>query len=521
MDCYDESDVPRFLRPHQPQGVHAMNNGRIQVLLIDDDEDSLIITRRMLSEVSGAVIDLNGVETFELGVEAIRRRAFDAYLIDYSLGARNGIELIQTAIAEGCRAPLILLTGMGQRDIDKLALQAGAADFLAKDRIDGVDIQRSVIHAIERVNAAEVHLKQDAELRMLSQQLPVILWTTDEQLRFTSGYGAGLQKLGLVPNQLVGLSLLDYFKSPDGGPDLIEPHQRALQGESVSYQSSWMDRQYRIQVNPLWQNGQHHGSLKQLIGTVGIALDITDAQQLEDDISAAQKVQVGLLPKESPHIPGYDIAGVCRPTIAVGGDYFDYIEMPDGSWGLMIADVSGHGFASAMITMEVRRLIRTLVRWGADLDEILSAANQAACEHPDVDRKFVTLFFACLNPQARSFTYGAAGHQGFVLDAAGEVTHLKAVSWPLGMVESEKYPRSGPVLLEPGDVLLLFTDGIDETFDSTGKIMFGIPRVLELVRTHRHLPAAEIVEVVIQEVLQHCQPKLPHDDLTIMVLKVD
>jgi PAS domain S-box-containing protein len=497
-----------------------MNNGRIKVLLIDDDDDFLVITRRMLAEVSGTVIELKGVATFELGLEAVRSRAFDAYLIDYSLGARNGIELIQMAIAEGCRAPLILLTGMGQHEIDKQAMQAGAADFLAKDRIDGVDIERSVIHAIERAHAAEEHLKQDAELRMLSQQLPVILWTTDEQLQFTSGYGAGLQKLGLVPNQLVGLSLLDYFKTPDGVQELIEPHQRALQGETVSYQSQWMNRQYRIQVSPLWHNGLVPGSQKQLIGTVGIALDITDAQQIEDEVSAAQKVQVGLLPKESPHIPGYDIAGICRPTAATGGDYFDFIEMPDGSWGLMVADVSGHGFASALITMEVRRLIRTLVRWGADLDNILSAANQAACEHPDADRKFVTLFFACLDPQARSFTYGAAGHQGFVLDAAGHVTHLLAVSLPLGMKEVEKYPRNGPVLLEPGDVFLLFTDGIDETFDPTGKIKFGIPRVLELVQTHRHLPAAGIVDVVIQEVLQYCHPNLPHDDLTMMVLKV-
>ena len=233
-----------------------MDNGRVKVLLIDDDEDSLIITRGMLSEVSGTVIELKGVGTFELGLEAIRRRAFDAYLVDYGLGSRNGIELIKTAIEEGCRAPLILMTGMGQHDIDKLAMQAGASDFLSKGRVDGVDIERSVIHAIKRVEAEEVRLKQDTELRMLSQLLPVILWTTDERLRFTSGYGAGLQKLGLESNQLVGLSLVEYFTTPDGGPDLIEPHQRALQGESVSYQSRWMGRQYRIQDEPFDRLGR-------------------------------------------------------------------------------------------------------------------------------------------------------------------------------------------------------------------------------------------------------------------------
>lgn len=499
-----------------------MNSGRVQVLLIDDDEDSEILTREMLSQVEGAAIDLSWVGTFELGLEAIRSHHYDACLVDYRLGARDGIELIQTAIAEGCRAPLILMTGIGEHAVDVLAMKEGAADFLVKGQsLDGLAIERSIRHAIERARAVEEQVKHSAELEILTQNLPVIAWSTDEDLCFTSGWGAGLQKLGLVPNELVGESVLDYFRTEGNDSDPISPHQRALQGESVSYQSQWMGRRYRIQVNPLWHNGVAPGHPKHLIGTVGIAVDVTDAQLIEEEVSAAQKVQVGLLPKTSPQIPGYDIAGVCRPSLATGGDYFDYIEMLDGSWGIMVADVSGHGFASALITMEVRRLIRTLVRWGADLDSILSAANLAACEHPDIDRKFVTLFFACLNPKARSFTYAAAGHQGFLLDSNGLVTNLKANSWPLGMVESEKYPRCGPILLTPGDVFVLFTDGIDETFDPTGKIKFGIPRVLDLVHAHRHLFAAEIVEVVIGEVLKYCHPEVPHDDLTLVVVKVE
>lgn len=496
-----------------------MGNGRLKVLLIDDDEDSLILTRRMLGDVSGVTIDLDRVATFELGLEEIRRHTYDAFLVDYSLGARNGIELIQLALAEGCRAPLILMTGMGQRDIEKQAMLAGAADFLAKNKIDGVDIDRCIRHAIDRRHASEEQLKQDAELRMMSEQLPVILWTTDEHLNFTSGWGAGLQKFGLDPDQLLKMSVYDLFETTDPTHELIQPHLRALKGESVTYLSTWLSRCYRMQVSPLMHNGVHNGNPQQLIGTVGIAVDVTDTQQIEEEVSAARKVQQGLLPKESPKIPGYDIAGVCRPTSATGGDYFDYIEMPDGSWGQVVADVSGHGMASALITMETRRLIRTLVRWGADLDEILSAANQAACEHPG-ERKFVTLFFACLNPKLRSFTYAAAGHQGLVLDAAGHETYLKTTSLPLGIQEREEYPRYGPVLLVPGDIVLLFTDGINEEYDPEEIQQFGTQRVLDLVHAHRHLPAAEIVDVVIGEVVKFRSPLMPKDDLTLVVVKV-
>lgn len=491
-----------------------MNTRRAQVLLIDDDDDSEVITRGMLSEVQGALIDLQRVGTFELGLEAIRRREFDAYLVDYRLGARDGIELIRIAIAEGCRAPLILMTGLGEHAVDVQAMQEGAADFLVKGRFDGIDIERSVRYAIERSRAAEEHLKQVAELEILSRQLNVILWTTDDQLRFTSSWGAGLSKLSQTPGEVVGLTIAEYFQTEGDNQHLVEPHQRALQGESVAYQCRWMNRQYRVQVTPLLHNGQH------IIGTVGIALDITDAEQLEEEVSAARKIQEGLLPRKSPSIPGFDVAGRCRPISATGGDYFDFIEIFNGSWGIMVADVSGHGFASALITMEMRRLIRTLVDWTTDLDEILSTANRAVCEHPEPNRKFVTLFFACLDPVARSFTYSAAGHPAYLLDGQGHCQSLRTTGLPLGILETETFPHQGPIPLQPGDVLLLYTDGISETFSSQGE-KFGDQRVVDLVQAHRHLPAAEIVDVVFQEVLKFCHPDEPHDDLTFVVVKMD
>ncbi len=491
-----------------------MDTRRAQVLLIDDDDDSEVITRKMLSEVRGAAIDLQRVGTFELGLDAIRRKAFDAYLVDYRLGAQDGIELIRIAYSEGCRAPLILMTGQGEHSVDVEAMQEGAADFLVKGRFDGIDIERSVRYAIERSRAAEEHLKHVAELEMLSQQLPVILWTTDDELRFTSSWGAGLSKLSQKPGQIVGVTVAEYFQTEEDNQHLIEPHQRALQGESVAYQCLWMKRKYRVQVTPLLHNGQH------IIGTVGIALDITDSQQLEEEVSAARKVQEGLLPRQSPSVPGFDIAGRCRPISATGGDYFDFIEIFDGTWGIVVADVSGHGFASALVTMETRRLIRTLVDWSTDLGEILCSANRAVCEHPEASRKFVTLFFACLDHLSQSFTYSAAGHPAYLLDAQGRCKTLGTTGLPLGIVANEKFPCCGPISLTPGDVLLLYTDGISETFSPEGE-KFGDQRVIDLVQAHRQLKAAEIVDVVFQEVLKFCHPAEPHDDLTFVVVKVD
>src|ERR1700731_3144835 len=101
----------------------------LRILLIDDDEDSYVITRQLLSRVEGSAFELEWVDTYEAGLAALRRTGYDACLLDYQLGARDGLELLHEATAEGCRAPIIMLTGQCDNEIDLQALRAGAADY--------------------------------------------------------------------------------------------------------------------------------------------------------------------------------------------------------------------------------------------------------------------------------------------------------------------------------------------------------------------------------------------------------
>lgn len=490
-----------------------MNASRTRVLLIDDEESYLII-RRMLSRVDDEAIDLEWVSTFEAGLDAICSSAHDAYLCNYRLGTQDGVALLSTAMAEGCRAPIIMMTGQGEREIEVQALREGAADFLVKGDVSGADIERSIRYALERSRAAEQREQDEAELQILTQQIPAILWTTNKQLKFTSCWGAGLMGLNLQPNELVGQTLYQYFQTEDEDAEVIQNHRRALRGESVSYQAEWMDRKYRVQINPLRHSGHH------TVGTVGIALDITNTMQLEDEFKAARSIQEGLLPRHSPTIPGFDIAGVCHPAAATGGDYYDFVSIPGGSLGIVIGDVCGHGFASALVTMETRRLLRALLHWSSDLGEILSAVNQALSEHPESSRKFVTLFLARLDPQTRSLTYTAAGHEAYLFDADGMIKTLENTALPLGIREDEEFSSGGPIELKAGGTMLLFTDGFVEAHDPAVNI-FGKRRLLETVQAHRDRPAAEIVAAVMQEVQRFCRPSVPQDDLTMVVLKVN
>jgi PAS domain S-box-containing protein len=484
-----------------------------KVLLVDDDEDSFVITRELLAQVKGAPIDLEWVNTYEAGLAAMSRAGHDAYLVDYRLGARDGLELMRAARASGCQAPIIIVTGQGDHAIDVQAMTEGAADFLPKGQVTGAVIERSIRYAIERFRGENERLKDEAQLRILTEQMPAILWTTDSQLRFTSGQGAALQGLHLQRNQLVGMSLFEYFGLDNEDHERIKPHRRALQGESVSYENEWMGRTYRCRVNPLRDNGGR------IIGTVGIALDITDAKEVEDEFRAAHRIQEQMLPKQVPSLPGFDLAGVCHPSAATGGDYYDYIPMSCGSLGIVVADVSRHGFASALIMAASKRVIRTLVERGVPFGEALSIANCAIAEDTNSEY-FVTLFYARVDPKTRHLTYAGAGHEAFIIDPTEPPRKLASTAFPLGVQDRAIDTCEAPITLAPGQVLLLFTDGYNEA-RAPASGMFGTSRVLETVQAHRSKSAAEIVKALDDAVKDFCHPGVPADDLTIVVLKVN
>ena len=128
-----------------------MCNERVRVLLVEDDEDDYILARDLLSEAQGDKYDLEWVQNYDAALEAIGRNQHDIYLIDYRLGAHDGLELLRHSVQNGCERPMILLTGQGNQSVE--AMQAGAADHLVKGRLDSSLLERSIRYSIERKRA--------------------------------------------------------------------------------------------------------------------------------------------------------------------------------------------------------------------------------------------------------------------------------------------------------------------------------------------------------------------------------
>src|SRR5215210_6761736 len=144
--------------------AHAGDIPVIKVLLVEDDEEDYFLTRELFAEIQGKRFQVDWAKSSKQGSEAIRSRPYDVCLIDFRLGPDSGLELLQAAIKEGCDAPIIILTGQGEREIDLQAMAAGAADYLVKGRLDSGLLERSIRYAIERRRAARRAEAEQARL---------------------------------------------------------------------------------------------------------------------------------------------------------------------------------------------------------------------------------------------------------------------------------------------------------------------------------------------------------------------
>jgi serine phosphatase RsbU (regulator of sigma subunit)/PAS domain-containing protein len=257
----------------------------------------------------------------------------------------------------------------------------------------------------------------------------------------------------------------------------------------------------------------------QELGTVVTLRDVSDRkarEAMELDVESARAVQQALLPRQSPKLPGFDIAGRVYPAASLCGDYLDFVPLPDGRLAAVVGDVSGHGFGPAVQMVEARACLRSVLHMGLRLDEALQRLNDAlVLDTPE--GSFLSLFCAGIDPSTRSLTYAAAGHEARLMNATSR-RRLTNTGLLVGIKAEEQYEQQGPIPLESGDLLVLLTDGVFETL-SRNHELFGWERALRIIEHVRDGPAAQIVETLYQATQGFADGKPPADDVTIAIIK--
>jgi len=241
--------------------------------------------------------------------------------------------------------------------------------------------------------------------------------------------------------------------------------------------------------------------------------------RLEAELELSQVVQRALLPQQLPGIPGLDVAAFSRPSEIIGGDYFDFFRFQDGSHGLAIADVVGHGVSAAMLMSSLQTSLRTLVPGSSKAGEVLERVNHFYLHNIKMTT-FITAFLARFEPATKRLTYSNAGHNPplHFRAADGSLEWLNPTGPAIGLVEGYQL-EEGEATLAKGDLLVLYTDGVTEAINPSREA-FGEARLAALLKENAELSAQGIVAAIRQLIQNFAQGQPITDDTTIVVCKV-
>lgn len=498
----------------------------LRVLVVEDSTTDAFALVTLLRAGGWQVTHRRVANAAEL-LAVLKTEPWDLILSDHTMPGFSAPEALRLVQDTGLDLPFIIISGGIEEGVAIETMKAGAHDFIMKGALGRLvpAVQRELREAAVRKarRAAEAALRE-SELRYRSvwenSTDAVLLMDLAGLIRFANP--AVNTVFGWPPEELAGRTL-DALQSADvppgtwwriasshAGPRAVETAGRRRDGSPIEVDGAFTEMRMGEQ---LW--------------VVAFLRDVTERRRAEAELrrnrqefAAAREIQQRLFPKDAPDIPGIQLAGASYPADAAGGDYFDWLTMPDGALGLVVADVSGHGVGPSLLMAEARAYLRPLARRHPDPAEILSRAQELLADDLGTQR-YITLLLVRLDPLRRTLTHASAGHPpGFVLGADGSLkAELKRTGRPLGRQGNTPFATGAEIMLTAGDILLLVTDGIDEAMRADGEC-FGLERAAEVIRANRHHSAAALVELLCQSARNFTHPEPQADDLTVVVLKI-
>jgi serine phosphatase RsbU (regulator of sigma subunit)/putative methionine-R-sulfoxide reductase with GAF domain len=247
--------------------------------------------------------------------------------------------------------------------------------------------------------------------------------------------------------------------------------------------------------------------------------EASERDRLQQELNVAREIQSSLIPNGSPNIPGCSVASYWQAARQVSGDFYDFIPLYDGSWGIVIADVADKGFPAALFMALSRTIIRTVAtnRTRQDPGDILMRVNEIIDNDAQSDL-FVTVFYGIWNPKKNRLTYANGGHNPpLLLPAKGKSHLLPGSGIALGVLPEIKI-ESHSVRLHPGDTLIFYTDGVTEAMNEDYD-EFGLSRMELAANSGQAADAHAIIEAITDSIFDHAGDTPQYDDITMVVMK--
>ena len=379
-----------------------------------------------------------------------------------------------------------------QKSVKHLRVEQGAVLLIDKQE-EQAPLRTMIRRAQSDYSGIPYRLGDQITGWMLKNQQPLVVndLATDKRFRVPAE-ASTMQSLLCVPLRLKGrmIGVLSVFNK-HGGEEFTDSDSRLL--TIIGAQSAQV-----IENARLYEEEQALG-------------------RIEQELNTARTIQEKLLPKAPPEVPGYELAGRSEPARQVGGDYFDYFSRDGDGTVVCLADVSGKGISAALLMANMQAAIRSLSLSDASVTTRLEHANQLLYNSTDSD-KFVTMFYSVLNAETGELRFSNAGHNPpLLISASGSVAELKDGGPVLGILPAFSYQQAS-AKLEPGDTLLIYSDGFSEAADPKFD-EFGDERLKDLAVANRDKPVEKLIELITSEVKAFCGDAPQSDDMTILAVR--
>ncbi len=384
-----------------------------------------------------------------------------------------------------------IISTIVRRSLRSIHAEQGVITLVEPEEESGM---RTIVRTMYRAeDQASYHLHQSLLGWMQIHRTPLAIAdpASDERFRGTA-WDRSIHSLLCVPllvkSRLTGILTL-YNKS--GGECFSEEDQRLL--AIIASQSAQVIENARL-------NEQEKALLR-----------------MQEEVRHAARIQMDLLPKSAPLIPGYDVMGMTIPAQSVGGDYFDFIPCGRGETAICVGDVTGKGLPASLLMANVQATLRGLTLAGTSVKSCIERSNALFLESTD-PQKFVTLFYGRLSPDEGLLRYTNAGHDHPILiDREGRVRRLATGGTVLGIVEEFPFEEE-EIGLEKGSTLVAYSDGITEARNGEA-VLFGEERLLDLIARQRGGTARELGDAIIGAVRSFAGNCPQSDDMTIVIIR--
>jgi len=253
--------------------------------------------------------------------------------------------------------------------------------------------------------------------------------------------------------------------------------------------------------------------------TEAVANEVAQRERLNRELEIAREVQQRLFPQAGPVVAGLDYAGKCRPASSVGGDYYDFVSMCDGRLGITIGDISGKGVPAALLMASLQASLRGLaIANPPALSTLMENLNRLVFDASPSNR-YATFFYGVYNPATREFMYVNGGHNPPMVFRGADVLRLEEGGPVIGLFGPARYEQAS-IQLQPGDTLVLFTDGVSEAMNNDDE-EFDEPRLVDAVRGGEGLDASGLIDRVMMVCDAFVAGAPQHDDMTLVVARVE